>query len=245
MFGSVRSVVIGVCLAALAGACRDKPKRQDPPANVETPSTVGSGGSGMHATPNLVLPAGPGSPPVHTTKPLARGDFERLQKLSYAGFQLRPHGLGDKLVEVRQLTVDFPKLLATITIETCEKPAIIECAPIDLDKWKGNPKLKNILLPELRDKPDTEWEVGKTSLLGQDMIFTYQFAPYSMANGHGASADAYALYWNDGVNSIRVVAQYADDPVDGPTMKKMAPKSDLERVAKAFMDVYTHEWTPG
>jgi hypothetical protein len=237
-------VFIGLSLAAVAGACRDQPKRQTPPANVEPPNSKG-GGSGTHATPPLVLPQGPGSPPVHTTKPLARADLERLGKLSYAGFQLRPHGLGDKLVEVRQLTDDFPKLLATVTIETCESPSIIECAPIELDKWKDNPRLKAILLPELRDKPTTEWEVGKTDLLGQDMIYTYQFAPYQgIENGHAASSDAYALYWNDGKNAIRVVAQFADDPVDGPTMKKMAPKSDLEKVAKAFMDVYTHEWAP-
>ena len=55
--------------------------------------------------------------------------------------------------------------------------------------------------------------------------------------------DAYFLYYNDGVNTIRVVAEYKDDPRE--TKEKMAeavPKSDLENVARAFMDAYVHAW---
>ena len=76
----MRRVFVGLSLAAVVGGCRDNPKRRDPPARVETPNPSG-GGSGMHATPPLVLPHGPGSPPVHTTTPLTRPDLERLGKL--------------------------------------------------------------------------------------------------------------------------------------------------------------------
>jgi hypothetical protein len=63
-----------------------------------------------------------------------------------------------------------------------------------------------------------------------------------MGNPIGAFSDAYALYYNDGVNQIRVVAEYKDDPTTREDMLAIAPKEDLERLAKAFLAAYTHAW---
>jgi hypothetical protein len=61
--------------------------------------------------------------------------------------------------------------------------------------------------------------------------------------GHFAWTHAYTLYWNDGQNQIRVVAEYKDDPLlNKEAMAKEVPRADLENVAKAFMDVYTQAW---
>jgi len=54
--------------------------------------------------------------------------------------------------------------------------------------------------------------------------------------------DALALYYNDGVNQIRVVAEYKDDPMSLEGLQKIAPKDDLAMLALSFLDVYTHEW---
>jgi hypothetical protein len=54
--------------------------------------------------------------------------------------------------------------------------------------------------------------------------------------------DAYIVYYNDGVNQIRVIASYKDDPTTTEELKKLAPKEDLEALALAFLDVYTHAW---
>ena len=237
----LRSRVCVVALAALAAGCRDKPKRQAPPARAET--DPGSG-SGDKASPDLALPAGPGTPPIKTTKPLVKDDFDRLTKLTYPRFAAEVHALNDKIVEVRQTTEDFPKIRAIITMEPCQYHAITECRPLDLDKWKADPKLKEVVHERLRDLPDTVFEVGKTDLLGTAMVFTYQLGYVWPQDGKGAYMNSYALYWNDGINQIRVIAMYADDPADKETMLKKAPREDLEKVAKSFMDVYSHAWAP-
>jgi hypothetical protein len=57
-----------------------------------------------------------------------------------------------------------------------------------------------------------------------------------------AFTDALALYYNDGINQIRVVAEYKDDPRSLEELEKTAPKDDLAHLGLAFLDVYTHEW---
>ena len=64
----------------------------------------------------------------------------------------------------------------------------------------------------------------------------------SRGGGGGSFANAYVAYYNDGINEIRVVAEYKDDPVDVAKMKQLAPKDDLRALALSFMDVYTHAW---
>jgi hypothetical protein len=39
-----------------------------------------------------------------------------------------------------------------------------------------------------------------------------------------------------------VIASYKDQSLDVESLQKVAPKEDLERVAKAFMDSFTHAW---
>jgi hypothetical protein len=240
MFVVVR---ILVCIALVAAVgCRSKPKKQAPPANVET---AGSNAGGMTAAPDLDLPHGPGTPPMKTTAPLTSEQYTKLAELKFPGFGLKPRVISDKGMEVRQITNDFPKIMTTISITPCTNTTIAECHPLEVDKWKDDKNLKNILLPELRDLPDTIWEVTTNTLYGQTLIETYQlaFKPQD-AKGHAAYADAVALYYNDGINQIRIVSQYGDDPVDRATMMKKAPRADLELVAKSFLDVYTHAWVP-
>jgi hypothetical protein len=49
--------------------------------------------------------------------------------------------------------------------------------------------------------------------------------------------------YNDGINQIRVMAQYADDAVAGiDQLLAIAPPDDLERLAVAFASFYLHAW---
>ncbi len=225
----------------LAGACKGKPQHREPP-----PNAVATAGAGSNrAAPDLELPKGPGTPPLKTTRKLGRADFEKLAKLEYPGFSTQQHGLNDVVFEMRQITKDHPRLWATVTIEPCGKQPD-DCPAMDLDTWKKKePELKK-LEGALQDVPDVDWEIGKTDLHGQTLIYTYQLGQHagSAANGGGfAFTDALALYYNDGVNRIRVVAEYKDDPVKTKElMAQQAPKTDLELLAISFLDVYTHAW---
>ena len=47
---------------------------------------------------------------------------------------------------------------------------------------------------------------------------------------------------NDGVNEIRVIAEYNDDPKSAGELAQVAPKEHLAMLALSMIDVYTHAW---
>jgi hypothetical protein len=237
--GAVRRIsVILVSALALAAGCKKKPTRRDPPPNAGGPSF----GSGAKAAPDLILPRADGTPPKKTTAPLGKADFERLSKLEYPGFLLDVRTVGDKVFEVRQKTKDHPVLWTTITIQPC-----FDCVPMDLEKWKPKEQeLKTVSLENLKNTPGIDWEMNAVTFHDQPIIYTYQLGTgmgsASEGGGGMGMTDTYIAYYNDGVNQIRVIASYKDDPTSKEELQKMAPKADLEALALSFLDVYTHEW---
>jgi hypothetical protein len=90
-----------------------------------------------------------------------------------------------------------------------------------------------------------ESEIGATELGGATVIYHY-YVGFGTTQGEGGGettfGNAYIAYYNDGVNMIRVLAEYKDDPASVENLKKLAPKEDLRAVALSFLDVYTHAW---
>lgn len=214
------------------------------------PPPIGS--DGKRAAPDLALPQGPGTPPVKTTRKLGRADFEKMTKLDYPGFDREQHGLNDAVFEVRYITKDHPQLWAVVTIEPCDAGSAAGsaapsagCWPMDLVVWKSHEAdLEKQTLPEeLLGGSDVDFEIGPALLHGQTkMVGTYQLGVAAGSAG-GVLTDAYYLYYNDGVNKIRVAGSYKDKPVATKAMlKQLAPREDLALLAASFMDVYTHAW---
>lgn len=173
-----------------------------------------------------------------------KATIDKLAELTFESFTADIRRQNELGLEVKHKTVPRPKLGVTVTVLPC-----FDCLPMELDKWKAkNEALKALLLPELKTRPDTTFEVGDTTVLGQKMIYTYQLAYSSgrdeVGNPELAYSDAYALYYNDGVNQIRVVAEYSDDPVQNmKALADVAPKEILERMAKSFMIAYVQAMT--
>jgi len=248
----VRTAVAFVALIALAGCKTDKTSSPatgsgsagSGSAGSGSSVAVGSGSAGSNDVPKgdtIKLPKGDGTPPKKTTKPIEQADADRMIKLDYEGFQKTDRTAG-KTFEVR-LTTSRPRLAVTVTVTPC-----FDCIPMDLEKWKAKgDAMKVLLAEELRNLPDTIFELGKTDLNGQPVIFTYQFG-YQQGkdqNGPvGAFSNAYALYYNDNVNQIRVVSEYKDDWQTREDLMRIAPREDLEKLARAFLDAYTHAWAP-
>lgn len=240
---------LGVVLTSLIALVGCGSKKEPARTELGSGSTVATSGSGM-AKPadasavgkgsHLTLPKGDGTPPKPTTKALDRSDFERLMKLELPGFEPAVRSRDNQL-DVRHST-PRPTLATTVTIAPC-----FDCLPMELDQWKAKEAgLKMLLAESLRDRPDTTWEIGATEINGQRLIFTYQlghnYGPDDQGNPEGAFSSAYALYFNDGNNQIRVVAEYKDDPVSRDDLKAIAPREDLEKLARGFLDFYTHAW---
>lgn len=233
------SVRTFLAIVVLAIGCKGKPTHHSPPSNIEQPVAGSGSGSAPRAAPDIALPHGTGLPPIKTTKPVDVEIFNKLAKLTYTGFQFERRG-NDKVVELRHMTEDHPKILTTAVI----KPCADDCTPIDLDKWKAKgDALKEFLAPDLRTAPDTVFEVAKTDINGAPMIYTYQLGQAFKKDGSGTYTEMYVLYYNDGINQIRVESHYADDPLKSKEdLAKLVPKEDLENVAKGFMDAFTQAW---
>ena len=233
--------LVAFSIVLLAVGCKSKPKpRAAPPDKVETAGVAGSAGSAKIAPKDIDLPHGPGTPPVKTTKPV---DFETLAKIAqmrFPGFNAEERTVNQKAMWVVQQTPDHPVLRANIHINHCSDT---HCQPMDLASWKARTEeLKEYLAPGLKKAADTIFEVGETDVHGEKMIYTYQLG-WLAGGDHSEASHAYILYWNDGINDIHVIAEYKDDmPSSRDILAKAITREDLEKTAKAFMDVYTQAW---
>jgi hypothetical protein len=119
---------------------------------------------------------------------------------------------------------------------------------MELGAWQAHAEqLKQALPPELLARPDTRFELGTRELGGATAIYTYQlgavFGTDDKGQPAGSYSDTYILYYNDGVNQIRVNAAYLDDAVgDVDHLLAVAPPEDLEKLAVAFLERYVREW---
>jgi hypothetical protein len=213
----------------------------------------------------VTLPKTGDEPPRKTTKPLALAELERLAAIEFEDFARQDRGIHERLTEFRHSTKTRPILGVTITIEPCAPAAPRRagqqavrkranaapgraCTPMQLDLWKAKAdELKQSLSKQLIARPETLFEVGTRDVLGVPAIYTYQLGSFfgkdETGQPVGAYSDAYILYYNDGVNEIRVNAAYIDDAIGGmDKLLAVAPREDLEKLAVSFMSYYLHEW---
>ena len=218
---------------------------------------------------HVFLPRSPNTPPHRTTQPLAAKELERLSEIEHKDFKRDVRLLNEHGLEVRHATTTRPILSVTVAIGPCgpaaeaakpagakpggakpsaAKPAGRPCRAMDLAAWQADGELRRRSIHEqLVDRPDTRFELGSRDLDGAPAIYTYQLGYFFGTDERGQPAgsftDAYVLYYNDGVNQLRVHAAYTDDAVASmAALSALAPKEDLETLAVAFARYYLHAW---
>ena len=241
----MKVVIVSALLVALGG-CKDKPKTQPPTAGSQLAQPASAKKPGPEPK-QVALPKGTGKPPVKTTKRLTKTQWEAAAKLEYADWDHDVRDLADNHVEVKYRTKARPKISVTITSSHC-----LDCPPMKLASWQPKADaMKQLAIPSpnLRNRKDTLFELGENTLNGQPFIFSYQLGsnvapdPDNENQPSGEYPDAYIAYYNAGTNQISVIAAYADDTLaDIKALTELAPKEDLERVAKAFLDAFTQAW---
>jgi hypothetical protein len=242
----VRIAIVLVAVLSLASACKDK-KAQQPKPGSGTAVASGAPASGDAAPlPNqneLRLPKLAGTPAVKTTKPIDKAKAEALAKHEFDGFTKDVRLATDQGIDIRYSTKARPTIMVTVNATKC-----FDCIPMELEKWKAKTdSLKVLIGPELKDHKDTLFEMGMTEISGTPYLWTYHVgfnvSPDPTTGMGGSYGTAYAIHWNDGVNMIRVVAEYKDDtPKSREDMIGLTPKEDLELIGKAFMDYFVHAW---
>ncbi|HEY4242819.1 MAG TPA: hypothetical protein VGM88_23550 [Kofleriaceae bacterium] len=249
------SVGIVAALACLGG-CH---KKTAPPA-------AGSGSNGAavmgprspeKATPTsskappvsdapITLPKGDGTPPIALTEPLPAKTLKRLGALQFAGFDVPPADQAGTKIRIDIATHARPILTVKVFIGPCGS----KCTPMTDDGWNAElPRLKKNIRDSLRDLPDLTWEHGWVDVPGGRAFYTYQAAQTlgkdATGNTSGAWTDAYVMHWNNGIESVEIIAQYQDDALSSKQdMLAVAPEADLQKLAVAFFDFYTHQWAP-
>jgi hypothetical protein len=252
--------------SAGSGAARDGAAGSGSGAGI---TGLGSGSDPAPAPPEpgrVTLPRTGDEPPRKTTKPLPLAVLQRLAAIEFKDFRRQDRGIHERLTEFRHSTTTRPILGVTITLEPCapaeppragrpkprKRPGNATpgrvCTPMQLELWKARTdELKQSLSKQLIARPDTLFEVGAREVLGAPAIYTYQLGSFfgndETGQPVGAYSDAYILYYNDGVNEIRVNAAYIDDAIGGTDkLLAVAPREDLEKLAVSFMSYYLHEW---
>lgn len=205
------------------------------------------------AAPDIEIPSGNGRPPLKTTGPIPPQKYVELMRYAYRGFQNMPHALTAKGAEFAYLTEDRPKIETVVTIAPCSAESVLgACTPMSLDAWKAKEDaLKQLIPKELRVASDTKWELGTVKIHDTEVIYTFQLGQVGGVFTDGSNAGkkyvlysyAYTVYYNDGQNQIRVIAQYKDQ--EQPTiadMQKQVSRDDLANVAQGFWDALTQHW---
>lgn len=225
-----------------AAAAAPTPAAAAPPRETAPPATT----TAAAAVPTHVkLPRSPSTPPHKTTRPLAQPELDRLAAIEFPDFERRVMRSDGPRVQFEHTTATRPKLAVVVTIEPCSAP----CLTMELPAWQAQRAAlrRQLISPQLVDRPDTRFELGAREVAGTPMIYTYQVGWSFETDPHGQPSgtysDSYALHFNDRINQIRVRADYADDATGSARdMLALAPKEDLEKLAVAFLDFYVHEW---
>jgi len=257
----MRDVVAPMALAPLVAwasmACQSGKSAPPPPARTAAPIPVASAvpgspaaGPGSAASPvepaHIRLPRSPDAPLGPTHRPLDAAALGRIAATEFPGFEREDQGAAAGAVRFRHTTSSRPHLAVSVAMGPCS--AAPACPAMDLASWTTRrDELRSQLPRELRDRPDTRFEIGARAVAGAPAIYTYQLGYAGGVDDKDQPSvdytDAYVLYYNDGVNQIRVTAHYVDDALGGaPQLLAIAPPDDLERLAVAFASFYLHAW---
>jgi hypothetical protein len=113
---------------------------------------------------------------------------------------------------------------------------------MQLDTWRAEADALRVTIPpDLRDRSEgTSFEVTSVSLGSAPAIATYQLA---IAPGTSLFDQAVVVYFNDGVNQLRVMARYAGPPPhkDG-LIEDAVERHELEQLALAIADRCATTW---
>jgi hypothetical protein len=153
------------------------------------------------------------------------------------------------VLEVKYATELRPWLVITVLAGPCQQAT---CPPLsDLTAWRNSGEhVAWTFDKRLRDRPDSIFEVGMTTLGGERAIYVYHVGLFAGRDGKGQAmevySNAYTLHHNDAVNWMRVVVEYRDNPT--PTIAGLVermPREFLERAAVATADRFGQEWGRG
>ena len=208
----------------LVFGCKDKTT----PAAPKTGSSVARADASPAPPSRLHAPTRAGTPPVKTA-PLDAAKIAMLAKHDVDGWARQV-----RLADAKGLEVQYTSGAFRVTVQAAR---CFDCLPMQLDRWQAkSDALRALIVPELRDRADTTWELGMTDLAGAPVAWTYHVGYASPAFSR-----AYTLHFNDGINMVRVMTKIIDVPTTRDALLA-SPREDLVLITTAFLDKFVHIW---
>jgi hypothetical protein len=221
--------------------------------------------------PQIALPRSLNTAISRTRRPFTQRQLAWLSRFEFKDFIREDRGTTDEATEIAHTTNTHPRFGVNVRIDSCPtdesvgvagnpartrtarrvKVALDDpraCVPMRLPEWQARSnELKQFLHQDLVARSETQFDIGARNVAGATAIYTYQLGHLLALDDRdrvvNVVSDAYILYYNDGVNRIRVIARYLDEPVATRNrLLALAPRSYLEKMAVAFMSVYLHAW---
>jgi hypothetical protein len=202
------------------------------------PTNPNGGSSARTGTGSSATPAPPARPPA----PFDKAAYDAISKLDFAGAPTQVMELSDSGLALRvsptPATGEQP-MVATIRLGKC-----LNCVEIRKAAWVARTaELAQLLPKEVRDKPDTVFEVSDATVAGTPVIYVYQLAVFAIGGLDGKPLEkainthAYTLHWNDGVNQVQISVKDGSPP-DSPTVEQLAAKVPRARIEKLAADLF-------
>lgn len=177
------------------------------------------------------------SVPTRAGRPFDKAAFDEIAALSFAG-TTTILDIGEDALAIKVSPEGARPTAITVRLSRC-----LNCVAMDRAQWEGRlAELKALLPKELRERPETVFELGDVTISGQKVIYVYQIGVNPVMDGQYTksvmSTHAYTIYWNDGVNQAQIVAKDAAPP-DSPTVEDLAAKIPREALGKLAADALT------
>ncbi len=228
---SVRSLLF-LLLVACGDKRRAEPVTPTPGSAVVAPVVTDA----APAEPSRIALRASGKPPVKTTKPVSREQLTKLSQLDITGLAKTVRKLDDEFLDV-EYRHEVPRLAVRVAIQPC-----LRCLPMQVDRWRAEADAVRLTIPpDLRERSDTTFEIDPISIGGAPAIATHHFA--FVGKDIPSFDHAVTVYFNDGVNQIRVVASYDGTVVDSHAeMESVVTRRELEQLAVAVLDQLAQAW---
>ena len=196
-------IVILVAALVAATACKKKDE--------------GGGGGGGSGT------AGPAA----AATPVDKAKLDAIAKINFGDAKVDVLPSKENALQLKIAhTKTEPAMTATLDVGPCKN-----CLPMDLTQWQAHAAEMRALEDEnIRDKEDTVFEIGDAMVGSTKTIYTHT-AGLDMKPGESfTAAHNYTLYWNDGVNQVRVKVKDASLP-SSQTVAELLAKAPKEKLA--------------
>lgn len=177
---------------------------------------------------------GSGAKPVPAGAPVDKAKLDEIEKMSFGDAKVDVMSSKESSIQLKIAHAKTePAMTATLDVGPCKN-----CLPMDLKQWQAHAAEMRALEDEnIRDREDTVFEIGEAMAGSYKTIYTHTAGLDVRPGESFTAAHNYTLYWNDGVNQVRVKVKDASMP-SSQTVAELVAKAPMEKLAALAAETF-------